>query len=73
METATLRCNCSHVPPTMPTCRDQHLPTCPLATGIQFDGEFYDYPAPPPGVMEQRRERAIRNVLGLPHLTVSQS
>lgn len=23
-------CNCAHIPPTMPTCRGHHLPTCPL-------------------------------------------
>lgn len=24
-------CNCASVPPTMPTCRDYHLPDCPIA------------------------------------------
>jgi hypothetical protein len=24
-------CNCAHIPPTMPTCRGYHLPTCPMA------------------------------------------
>lgn len=26
----TVCCNCAHVSPTMPTCRDWHLPTCPF-------------------------------------------
>ena len=24
-------CNCASIPPTMPTCRDYHLPDCPIA------------------------------------------
>lgn len=23
-------CNCADIPPTMPTCRDEHLTTCPV-------------------------------------------
>jgi hypothetical protein len=26
-----VKCNCAAVPPTMPTCRIDHLPTCPVA------------------------------------------
>jgi hypothetical protein len=24
-------CNCAHIPPTMPTCRSEHLIDCPVA------------------------------------------
>lgn len=26
-----VRCDCADVPPTMPTCRDEHLIDCPVA------------------------------------------
>lgn len=26
-----IECNCAHTPPTMPTCRDKHSSTCPMA------------------------------------------
>lgn len=28
---AGIVCNCAHVAPTMPTCRSEHLPDCPIA------------------------------------------
>jgi len=30
-QTPILLCNCAEVPPTMPTCRDKHLPSCPAS------------------------------------------
>lgn len=32
MQMTEIRCNCSHVPPTMPTARSEHLYDCPVAT-----------------------------------------
>jgi hypothetical protein len=28
---ATVECDCAHLAPTMPTFRDEHFPTCPVA------------------------------------------
>jgi hypothetical protein len=41
-----LKCNCAGTPPTMPTCRGEHLQSCPVA--------FYDYVL----LMERQAEAA---------------
>jgi len=40
MTTVLIDCNCAAIPPTMPTCRDKHLPSCPAAAVEQayYDG-----------------------------------
>lgn len=29
-----IECDCACTPPTMPTCRSEHLPTCPVAKAM---------------------------------------
>lgn len=37
-----ITCDCASVPPTMPTCRSEHLPSCPIAVYQRRQVEVYE-------------------------------
>lgn len=66
----TIECNCAHVPPTMPTCRDTHLLTCPVAqvfgphAAVITSATLHRHPDLPPATRRyrERREQEAREV-----------
>ena len=49
MNPIAVPCNCANTPPTMPTCRSEHLPTCPAyvhSVVAQIEREAASRPGP---------------------------